>query len=166
MSVSTHAFGTIESQADYLVGHLQRHFEHPAPAVWSMLTDSASLPLWLAPGRIEPRIGGTVHIDFADSGSIIDSQISLYAEGYTLAYSWSHPGEPERTLHWQLNAKGDATGLDLHVHIPVHEDVAKACAGFEGHLEMLGAALEGVPIKFPFDLYLAARNHYTQAVTS
>ena len=40
--------------------------------------------------------------------------------------------------------------------------MAKACAGFEGHLVMLAAALEGVPIKFPFDLFMQARAAYSK----
>ena len=77
-----------------------------------------------------------------------------------LSYSWSHVGEPERPLRWELEAVGSDTRLVLTVGIPAGEDAAKACAGFEGHLEMLAAALEGVPIKFPFDLFLAARAAY------
>ena len=48
------------------------------------------------------------------------------------------------------------------MRVPAGEDPAKACAGFEGHLEMLAAALEGVPIRFPFDLYKSARAAYTE----
>ena len=40
------------------------------------------------------------------------------------------------------------TRLQLGVRLPAGEDPAKACAGFEGHLEMLAAAPEGVSIKF------------------
>src|SRR5690606_12739632 len=39
-------------------------------------------------------------------------------------------------------------------------DIANACAGFDAHLEMLAAALEGVPIHFPVDHYLEARRAY------
>ena len=44
------------------------------------------------------------------------------------------------------------------------EDVAKACAGFEGHLEMLATALEGVPTRFPFDLFVQTRKAYAEQV--
>jgi len=50
------------------------------------------------------------------------------------------------------------------VRLPEGEDPAKACAGFEGHLEMLAAALEGVPIRFPFDLFVQARKVYGEQV--
>ena len=54
--------------------------------------------------------------------------------------------------------------LALTVRVPADEDIAKACAGFEAHLEMLAAALEGVSIKFPFDLYVQARKAYSEQV--
>jgi hypothetical protein len=54
--------------------------------------------------------------------------------------------------------------LTLTVRLPADEDIAKACAGFEAHLDMLAAALEGVPIPFPFERYLAARRAYKDAL--
>ena len=77
-----------------------------------------------------------------------------------LEYSWSSPGQPQRPLRWELQPDGDGARLALTLRLPAGEDPAKACAGFEGHLEMLAAALEGVPIKFPFDLFLKARAGY------
>ena len=48
----------------------------------------------------------------------------------------------------------------LLVRVPAGEDLAKACAGFDAHLDMLAAALEGVSIKFPFDVFVQARKVY------
>lgn len=144
-------------------GHLTRIYEnHDCPAVWKMLTEPGSLAQWLAPGTIEPRQGGAVKIDFEDSGQVIESTVLAFESGRQLAYSWSRPGEPERLLRWTLKPVENGTRLTLVVGIPAGEDAAKACAGFEGHLEMLGAALEGVPMKFPVDLYLKARGAYSQ----
>lgn len=141
-------------------GRLERSFAHPAEAVWAMLTQSAALAQWLAPGSIEPRAGGAVRIDFADSGTRIDSTVTAFAPQRLLEYSWSCPGQPQRPLRWELRPEDVGTRLQLSVRLPQGEDPAKACAGFEGHLEMLAAALEGVPIRFPFDLFLAARAGY------
>jgi hypothetical protein len=49
------------------------------------------------------------------------------------------------------------------LHVPAGEDAARAAAGFETHLEMLAAALEGVPIKFPFQLFKELRAAYQAA---
>ena len=160
MSDDTSAFGRIERVADGFRGHLGRSFEHDAAKVWRALTDSNLLPQWLAAGSIEQRVGGRVHIDFADSGTVIDSSVSAFEAGRLVEYSWSHGDEPLRPLRWALGAAPGGTRLDLTVTIPAGEDPAKACAGFEGHLEMLAAALGDVPVKFPFDVFLAARKHY------
>lgn len=137
---------------------------HDRDAVWRMLTDSASLAQWIAPGAIEPRKGGKAHINFQDSGIVIDSEVLAFDPPRVLAYSWSSAGQPLRPLRWELADAGDGTRLALTVGTPAGEDPAKACAGFEGHLEMLAAALEGVPIKFPFDVYKQARAAYSQQV--
>lgn len=142
-------------------GRLERTFAgHDRDAVWKMLTDPASLPQWLAPGTIELRKGGRAHIDFHDSGIVIDSEVLAFDPPDVLAYSWSSGSEPARPLRWELTEVDGGTRLVLTVGTPAGEDPAKACAGFEGHLEMLAAALEGVPIKFPFDLFLKARAGY------
>lgn len=154
--------GSIARVANGFEGRLERSFSHPAEAVWKFLTESGDMAQWLAPGRIEPRPGGQVKIDFADSGTVIDSEVLEFEEGRLLAYSWSHGDEPQRPLRWVLDPVDGGTRLSLTVGVPANEDAAKACAGFEGHLEMLAAALEGVSIKFPFDIFLAARKAYGQ----
>ena len=144
-------------------GTLQRVFEgHDRAAVWQMLTDPMSLPQWIASGTIEAHKGGKAHLDFQDSGIVIDSEVLEFDAPRVLAYSWSSGDEPLRPLRWELQDADNGTRLTLTVVIPAGEDPAKACAGFEGHLEMLAAALEGVPIKFPFDLFLQARAAYTK----
>lgn len=142
-------------------GRLERTFEgHDRDAIWTMLTDAASLAQWLAPGTIEPRKGGRAHIDFHDSGIVIDSEVLAFDPPGVLAYSWSSGSEPARPLRWEITEADGGARLVLTVGTPASEDPAKACAGFEGHLEMLAAALEGVPIKFPFDLFIKARAAY------
>lgn len=142
-------------------GLLSRTYEHDRAEVWHRMTDPAELPKWLAAGTIELRPGGKVRIDFADSGIVIDSTVLEFEDGRLLSYSWSSGDEPERPLRWALSEVGPGrTRLDLRVTLPSGEDAAKACAGFEGHLEMLAAVLEDVPVKFPLELYLAARKAY------
>ena len=54
----------------------------------------------------------------------------------------------------ELGATEGGIQLVLTLRLPSGEDIAKACAGFDAHLEMLAAALEGVPIRFPVDFFL------------
>lgn len=144
-------------------GQLCRIIAHPPARVWQMLIAPDQIAQWLAPGTIEPCLGGAVHINFADSGTLIESTVTAYESERLLEYSWSSGSEPARPLRWELNPTAEGTQLLLAVHVPAQEDIAKACAGFEGHLEMLVAALEEVPIRFPFELFLQARKVYQAA---
>ena len=63
-------------------------------------------------------------------------------------------------MRWETFAQGGGTRLVLTLRIPQTEDIARSCAGWEAHLLMLHAALEGVPIKFPFDRFKATREAY------
>jgi len=80
-----------------------------------------------------------------------------------VAYSWSGPDEPLRPLRFALEEVPGGTQLQLTLRLPVGEDAPRAAAGFEAHLEMLAAALEGVPIKFPFQLFKEQRIAYQAA---
>ncbi|MFV0284719.1 MAG: SRPBCC family protein [Castellaniella sp.] len=152
--------GTIERRDHGFEGRLTRRYDQAPAAVWAMLTEPRHLAKWLAPGTIELRRGGAVRIDFADSGIVIDSTVTALEPQRTLEYSWGSSAQPERPIRWELAAEAGGTRLTLTVRLPGDEDMAKACAGFEGHLTMLAAALEDVPVRFPLDLYLRARKHY------
>lgn len=144
----------------HVIATFRRAFDHPAAAVWAALTDPAILPQWLAPGTIDLRKGGAARLAFQDSGIVIDSEVSACDHERLLAYSWSGPGEPMRSVCWDLLPRGAGCALILTLEIPEDEDAARACAGWEAHLDMLAAALEGVPIHFPFERFKAARQAY------
>ena len=101
-----------------------------------------------------------------DSGIVIDSKVSAFDPPRLLEYSWSGPGEPERPLRWELEPEDGGTRLALTVSILDNEDIARTCAGWEAHLMMLHAALEGVPMKFPFDRFKATREQYKAMVAA
>ncbi|HWF77681.1 MAG TPA: SRPBCC family protein [Caulobacteraceae bacterium] len=162
--MSDDATAALSRNGDAVVGVMTRVSDHAPAEIWRMLTDPARLPEWLAPGRIEPRVGGAARLDFADSGTVIDSQVSTYEDGRTLEYSWSSPGEPARPVRWEIAPDGGGSRLTLTLTTPAGEDPGRACAGWEAHLEMLEAALEGVPIKFPFERFKAARDAYREKV--
>lgn len=151
----------------YYEGKLKRIFYgHEPEAVWQMLTKPDKIPLWLAPGTIELKKGGQVKIAFEDSGITIDSEVIIFEPHKVLSYSWSSGDEPNRPLRFELTKIDEGTELTLRVGVPKDEDPVKSCAGFEGHLEMLATALEGVPTPFPFELYLKAREAYQKLMES
>lgn len=142
---------------------IERIFAHPVRHVWEMLTEPRYLAQWLAPGTIEPRRGGRARLDFIDSGIVIDSPVTEFEPPHVVAYSWSGPGESQRPLRFALEGIASGTRLQVTLLVPKGEDAARAAAGFEAHLEMLAAALEGVPIKFPFQLFKELRATYQAA---
>jgi uncharacterized protein YndB with AHSA1/START domain len=150
----------------FVTARMTRAIEHSTDVVWQALTHSAMLAQWLAPGRIELQLGGAARLDFADSGTVIDSQVSAFEPGRVLEYSWSSSGEPLRPVRWEIRPDREGAALTLIQKTPIGEDPGRACAGWEAHLEMLQAALEGVPIKFPFESFKAARDAYRPKVAA
>lgn len=146
--------GLVEAQFDI-------RFDHPAEVVWRFLTDPERLPQWLAPGNVGLAHGAPVHLDFGDSGVVVDSVVTAFAPGRLIQYAWSAAGEPSRPLTWRVEPDGEArSSLQLVVQIPEEEDAARSFAGWDAHLEMLAAAVEAVPIRFPFEHFKARRAHY------
>jgi uncharacterized protein YndB with AHSA1/START domain len=139
---------------------ITRTFDHGAATLWAMLTDSARLPLWLAPGELALRKGGEAKLHFPESGINVDSLITAIDPPRLIEYSWSSFGQPWRPLRWEIALADGGAQLTLTLSIPDNEDIARTCAGWDAHLDMLAAALEGVPIKFPFERFKAAREAY------
>lgn len=162
MTDSNDELGTLSRDKGYWYGRLERFLEHDPQAVWAMLTDPQKLAEWLAPGTIELRAGGAAKLNFTDSGTVIDSSVTAIDVPRLLEYSWSSPGQPQRPVRWEARAENGGTRLMLAVGVPEGEDIARACAGWEAHLMMLLAAIEGVPIKFPFERFKATREAYKE----
>ena len=152
--------GTIKRANGRCEARLERFLEHDQAAVWAMLTDPGRLPEWLAPGELALQKGGPAKLNFPESGTVIDSTVSAVDPPRMIEYSWSGPGEPLRPVRWEADAVSGGTRLVLTLSVPESEDIARSCAGWEAHLQMLLAAIEGVPIKFPFDRFKATREQY------
>ncbi len=152
--------GTIRRLGNTFEATITRTFDHDQPTLWAMLTDSARLPLWLAPGELALRAGGEAKLNFPESGINVDSLITVVDPPRLIEYSWSSPGQPLRPLRWEISPAAGGAQLRLTLRIPDGEDIARTCAGWDAHLDMLAAALEGVPIKFPFERFKAAREVY------
>lgn len=160
MSDVNDELGEISLGNGYVEARLTRSVEHDQQAVWKALTDPARLVEWLAPGTIDTRVGGAAKLNFTDSGTVIDSRVTACDAPALLEYSWSSPGEPLRPVRWETLPTAGGTQLVLTLRVPAAEDIGRSCAGWEAHLMMLLAALEGVPIKFPFDRFTAMRAAY------
>lgn len=156
--------GTIQRAGNRFEARIERTLEHDQDAVWRMLTDSSLLPQWLAPGELSLSKGGAAKLNFPESGTNVESVVTDVQPPRLIEYSWSSPGEPDRPLRWEAIATQDGTRLSLTLRIPDTEDIARTCAGWDAHLEMFAAAMEGVPIKFPFERFKTAREAYRALV--
>jgi len=156
------SLGTIRRVNGEFEARLERLIEHDQAKVWAMLTEPAHLADWLAPGSIELKQGGAAKLNFVDSGTVIDSTVSAFDAPRLIEYSWSSPGEPLRPVRWETEPVEGGTRLTLTMRVPDSEDVARSCAGWEAHLMMLLAAIEGVPIKFPFQRFQDTRAAYRE----
>jgi len=156
--------GTIRRVGNRFEARLERTLEHEQQAVWKMLTDPGLLPQWLAPGTLSLSKGGAARLSFPESGTNVESVVTEVDPPRLIEYSWSSPGEPDRPLRWEAVATTGGTRLSLTLGIPDSEDIARTCAGWEAHLEMLAAAMEGVPIKFPFERFKTTREAYRSLI--
>jgi uncharacterized protein YndB with AHSA1/START domain len=163
MSDDNESLGTIRRAEGCYEARLERVLEHEQARVWALLTEPSWLAAWLAPGSIELRPGGAAKLNFVDSGTVIDSTVTAIDPPRLLEYSWSGPGAPARPVRWETApVAGGGTRLTLTLRVPDNEDVARDCAGWEAHLMMLLAAIEGVPIKFPFQRFQETRTAYRE----
>ena len=155
---------SFKRETGFVAAVTMRRLDHPVGDVWRMIAEPARLAEWVAPGGIDPRAGGRVRLDFADSGTVIDSDVSAFEDGRLIEFSWSKPDEPLRPVRIALDPDGEATQLTLTVKTPDGEDPARAAAGWAAHLAMLEAALAGAPIGFPFETFKAAREVFRAKV--
>ena len=162
MTAQNEPLGTIQHNNGTYTARLVRTVEYSKAVVWQMLVNPAKFVSWLAPGSIDLVIGGAAKLDFADSGIIIDSIVTEYENEALLEYSWSRPGEPSRPLRWTIIETPTGSELSLVLTCPDEEDIARSCAGWEAHLMMLLAALEGGSIKFPFERFQTTREAYNK----
>ncbi len=154
--------GTIEQTDDGYVARLERYLSADGATLWSALTEPAKFVDWLAPGEIDLVTGGKAQLNFVDSGIVIDSEVTACEIPRLLEYSWSSPGEPNRPVRYEISDLGEERRLILTLTLPSDEDVARSCAGWEAHLMMLVASLEGVSIKFPFERFVETREAYNK----
>lgn len=166
MPEATYQTATFTRSDGRVVARFALTLENLREEVWAALTDADKIVDWLAPGTIEPQVGGAVKLNFTDSGIVIDSVVSAFDRPKALEYSWSGPGEPDRPIRFELEPIGAATGLTLTLSVPDGEDAGRSAAGWAAHIDMLAAALAGAPIKFPFEVFKAARDLFRERLAA
>ena len=160
----TNQLGQVSRDGDDWTARLVRDYELDASSLWRALTDPESFSKWLAPGSIDLAAGGAVRLTMEGSGTVIRSAVTAFEAERCLEFSWSDAGEPERPVRLTLEDGGAGVRLTVLLGLPGDEDIAKHCAGWEAHLEMLDGVLAGAPIEFPFERFMQAREAYAAVV--
>lgn len=152
-----------EQQTDGWKVKLERELEASPAQAWAWLTDSDHLKQWLAPGELDLQPGGRVRVEFEMSGEPIDSHIIELEQERHLTYSWSNGDAPRRPLRWDLEPADGGTRLTLTIGLLPEDQIAISAAGWDAHLQMLEAAVAGVPISFPVARFKESRTQFEEA---
>lgn len=132
---------------DRIGGHPVVEFERVLDAavdvVWALLTTPEGLGRWLAPARLDLRLGGTVDIDFGESG-VTGGEILDLIPGVALEYRWRFTGEPDSVVRFELEIiDPDTTRLRLRHRMLPPDQMLGYGAGWHAHLDQLVAAAAG-----------------------
>lgn len=153
-----------ERQTDGWKVRLVRELPHSPEELWDWVTDAAYLKEWLAPGELELRPGGRVRIEFDMSGEPINSHVLELESGRHLTYSWSNGDAPLRPLRWDLEPVDGGSRLTLTLGLLPEDRIGISAAGWDAHLQMLEAAMAGVPISFPAARFKESREQFEAAL--
>ena len=158
-------------------------FERALPGsleqVWAYLTESDKRGLWLAPGTMEPRVGGRVELRFnhADLSPLPDTEanpgepcrvhgeVTEWDPPRRLSYTWGEaPGE-DSEVTFELAADGGGVLLTLtHRRLGDHETRVSVASGWHTHLDILAERLNGRDPRPFWSAHAEAEAHYAASL--
>ena len=124
----------------------ERRLDHPADAVWRMVTDPGELRHWFpCEVDLELRVGGPMTFTFSPDFTI-DGEVKELDEPRRFAFTWGAD-----LLRFELDPDGDGTRLTmLHVLYEEDEDAAaKTAAGWHLCLDAMARRLAGEELAAP-----------------
>jgi uncharacterized protein (TIGR00369 family) len=119
-------------------------FERELPGtleqVWSFLIEGDKLALWLAPGEIEPRIGGRVVIHHA-GGPPVRGMVTAWNPPRELAYTWSEDSTNSEVSFELAETASGVRLLLIHHRLPLADN--NFGWGWHASLDALALAVDG-----------------------
>jgi uncharacterized protein YndB with AHSA1/START domain len=116
--------------------------------VFRCLTESGLLSQWLAArASIEPRLGGSVRIDFERFATVVVGEVVELVKDERIAFTWGVAGGPQAAtmpagstrVTITLTAQGDSTRLTLrHAGLPTDDSCRDHEFGWKAYLSQLG----------------------------
>ena len=135
-------YGQMDWAGERPMVSFDRVLGHPVDEVWEMISTADGLERWLAPAKVDLRIGGVVDIDFGEGG-VVGGEIHELVPGELLEYVWRFVGEPDSIIRFELQPISEGTRLKLtHRLLPRDQSVGYG-AGWHAHLDQLDSALRG-----------------------
>lgn len=140
---SVQGLATVLRNGDLVTLRFQRQLPTGLEDAWAALTDAGRLRQWFMPTTIEPRFGGTVHVDGGSDGGS-HGTVTAWEPPRLLAYTWQWVGdegtERQTEVRWELTEA--ATGsLLVFTHAGLEPGwTASYGAGWHGFLDALADA--------------------------
>jgi uncharacterized protein YndB with AHSA1/START domain len=135
--------GEVTVKDDRLQIVFRRRFAKPVAKVWAALTIPERLEDWFGTAKIDLRVGGKLHLNFAN-GKSFEVSITRVEAPHALAWSWTIDGLDTSVL-FELAPDGDGCEL-THTHSGLSARDGRGAgvrAGWHAHLEGLADALDG-----------------------
>jgi len=131
----------------------ERELPHPPERVWKALTERAELSAWHpTPFELEPRPGGTFHVDFQNDKDIVDGRFVEVIPSRRVVFTWGWRDNPvvppgSSTVEIDLEPDGQGTRLRL-VHRGLPEGaLASHTEGWDYFMPRLTDVAEGRPAR-------------------
>ena len=142
---------------------IERWLPGPVERIWAYLTDSEKRGKWLAPGAMEPRVGGTVehrfhHADLShektpppkygayEAGHVMYGTVLRCEPPRLLSYTWGD-GDEDSEVTFELVPEdgGEVKLVVTQRRLRSREGMTSVAAGWHTHLGILLDHLEGRP---------------------
>jgi uncharacterized protein YndB with AHSA1/START domain len=155
---------TIERVGDLYVLRFERRLSHPVERVWAALTEPEQLKQWLAAAEIDPNPGGPFILHFDNIDHTMPGRVIRYEPPRLFEHTFGD--DANGVVRWELlDDEGDCL-LRLSHMVHVSAEMANFASGWHTHLELLEAALNGVPEAWNWDRWHGHKRRYADRVLS
>ena len=130
----------------------ERRLPHPIEDVWAAITDPEERAAWLGESRIEPHVGGAVHVT-ANGPPVppevrtLTGRVLVWDPPHVFEHTWDQKIVGKTIARYELLRDGDATILRFtHRGFRIGAAVGGFAAGTHAYFERLDAHLAKQPL--------------------
>jgi uncharacterized protein YndB with AHSA1/START domain len=134
--------GRLEPTGSTVTVRHERAIDADPAEVWRALTEPSLLEQWLAPTKLDGRVGGAIVVTWPDDQGEMRGTIRVLDEPSVLECTWSE-GRDESMLRFELEPREGGSDLRLIHSGTSRTDAPGFGAGWQSHLEALDDVLDG-----------------------